>query len=172
MRNVLTSLLPFGDRSCIQGAGSSRGKSEHKEDCYLMQPDQKLDAYRQSLEFVDWALPLTVEVREKSGRPATQVCDHLDYASLSILFNTTEGKNQSQQQIRAMFLEAACSAATECGVCLDALVNKEVCDKPRIQPGKDLLLRVMSTLNTLAASDPLDDIQEELLDDWEADESV
>lgn len=49
----------------------------------------------------------------------------LDRASLSILLNTTEGNGKRQKQGRAKFFDDARGSATECAVCLDALIAKK-----------------------------------------------
>jgi four helix bundle protein len=112
---------------------------------------EKLDVYNLSLEFIGWTTPLITEARGKSGKLVTEVCDHLDRASLSILFNTAEGNGKRQRQIRAKFFDDARGSATECAACLDALSAKAACDESRIQPGKDRLLRIVSMLTKLVA---------------------
>lgn len=112
---------------------------------------EKLDIYNLSLEFISWTTPLITEVRGKSGKLVTEVCDHLDRASLSILFNTAEGNGKRQRQVRAKFFDDARGSATECAACLDALVAKAACNESRIQLGKDTLIRIVSMLTKLVA---------------------
>lgn len=112
---------------------------------------KKLDVYNLSLEFIGWTTPLITEVRGKSGKLVTEVCDHLDRASLSILFKTAEGNGKRQRQIRAKFFDDARGSATECAACLDALAAKTACDESRIQSGKDMLLRIVSMLTKMVA---------------------
>jgi 23S rRNA-intervening sequence protein len=65
---------------------------------------ERLDVYKVELEFVGWVSDL-FEVLSKSPTARTrEVCDHLDRASLSVLFNTAEGNGKRQKQIRAKFL--------------------------------------------------------------------
>ena len=112
---------------------------------------EKLDVYNLSLEFISWTTPLITKVRERSGKLVVEVCDHLDRASLSILFNTAEGNGKRQRQIRAKFFDDARGSATECAACLDALVAKAACEESHIQPGKDTLIRIVSILTKLVA---------------------
>jgi four helix bundle protein len=77
------------------------------------------------------------------------VCDQLDRASLSALLNTAEGNGKRQRPVRAKFFDDARGSATECAACLDALVAKQVATTERIQDGKQLLLRIVSTLTGL-----------------------
>jgi len=124
---------------------------------------EKLDVYNLSLAFISWTAPLITEIREKNGRLVAEVCDHLDRASLSILFNTAEGNGKRQRQVRAKFFDDARGSATECAACLDALVAKAACDQLRIQAGKDTLIRVVSILTKLVAKfDGSDGLHEEV----------
>ena len=52
---------------------------------------EKLDVYRLELRFISWVTALIEEVKKTSGPKVREVCDHLDRASLSSLFNTAEG---------------------------------------------------------------------------------
>jgi four helix bundle protein len=112
---------------------------------------EKLDVYNLSLEFIRWTTSLITAARGKSGKLVIEVCDHLDRASLSILFNTAEGNGKRQRQIRAKFFDDARGSATECAACLDALAAKAACDESRIQSGKDMLLRIVSMLTKLVS---------------------
>jgi four helix bundle protein len=110
---------------------------------------EKLDVYQLTLRFIAWATPLMAEVHERHGKLVTEVCNHLDRASLSALFNTAEGNGKRQRQSRAKFFDDARGSGTECAACLDALVAKGVCPAERIQEGKELLLRIVSMLTKL-----------------------
>jgi four helix bundle protein len=110
---------------------------------------EKLDVYQLSLRFIAWVTPLIAEVRERHGKLVTEACDHLDRASLSVLFNTAEGNGKRQRQTRAKFFDDARGSGTECAACLDALVAKGACATDRVQEGKELLLRIVSILTKL-----------------------
>ena len=108
---------------------------------------EKLDVYRLELELVRWTTGLLAEIRSsRDGVNAREVCDHLDRASLSALFNTAEGNGKRQRQTRSKFFDDARGSATECSACLDALVAKGVCPSHRISEGKDMLVRIVSML--------------------------
>ena len=101
------------------------------------------------LEFVAWVSDL-FELLSKSPTVRTrEVCDHLDRASLSVLFNTAEGNGKRQKQTRSKFFDDARGSATECAAALDALVAKRLMTKAQIQPGKELLERIVSMLTKL-----------------------
>jgi len=117
---------------------------------------EKLDVYQLELEFIAWVTPLIEEVRRKQAARTAEVIDQLDRASLSALLNTAEGNGKRQRQGRAKFFDDARGSATECAACLDALVAKGACELPRIEAGKELLLRIVSMLSKLVQlfSDP------------------
>lgn len=91
-----------------------------------------------------------------------EVCNHLDRASLSALFNTAEGNGKRQSKLRARFFDDARGSAAECASCLDALVAKNVCTDDRIDDGKELLLRIVSMLTKLIMRfSPSSEVREE-----------
>lgn len=110
---------------------------------------EQLDIYQLELSFVAWATDLIEEVRKSSGFKAREVCDHLDRASLSCLFNTAEGNGKRQMKTRGRFFDDARGSTTECAACLDALVAKKVCGAERVVAGKEMLLRMFSMLTKL-----------------------
>jgi len=110
---------------------------------------EKLDVYQRSLEFVAWATELISEVKHNSEGSLREPCDHLDRASLSILFNTAEGNGKRQMRTRAKFFDIARGSATECAACLDALVAKKACSDDRVADGKEVLVRIVSMLTKL-----------------------
>jgi four helix bundle protein len=110
---------------------------------------EKLDVYQLELAFIGWVTSLLDELKaEKAGRVA-EVCDHLDRASLSSLFNTAEGNGKRQRATRAKFFDDARGSATECAACLDALVAKRACTPERVLEGKQMLVRVVGMLTKL-----------------------
>jgi four helix bundle protein len=85
---------------------------------------EKLDVYKLEIQFIEWVTPLIRDSRERYGKLVTEVCDHLDRASLSVLFNTAEGNGKRQRQTRAKFFDDARGSATECAACLDGSWQK------------------------------------------------
>lgn len=73
---------------------------------------EKLDVYQRAVEFVAWATDLIAEVKQISSVSVREACDHLDRASLSILFNTAEGNGKRQMRTRAKFFDIARGSAT------------------------------------------------------------
>jgi len=110
---------------------------------------EKLDVYQLELQFVSWATALLDEVRRAEERQVREVCDHLDRASLSVLFNTAEGNGKRRRNTRGKFFDDARGSATECAARLDALVAKAICTHERVQDGKQMLVRIVSMLSKL-----------------------
>ena len=111
---------------------------------------ERLDVYKVELEFVAWVTDLfEVISKAPAATRSREVCDHLDRASLSILFNTAEGNGKRQRQIRSKFFDDARGSATECAAALDALVAKRLMTRERILAGKELLERIVSMLTRL-----------------------
>jgi four helix bundle protein len=75
----------------------------------------------------------------------------MDRASLSALLNTAEGNGRRQGRQRAKFFDDARGSAIECAACLDASVAKGFAFLERIQPGKEMLVRVVAMLTKLIA---------------------
>jgi four helix bundle protein len=117
----------------------------------------KLDVYQLELAFVGWVAELLLDVKYETG--VREVRDQLDRASLSSLLNTAEGNGKRQRQLRAKFFDDARGSATECAACLDALVAKKACDRERIRPCKEMLVRIAQMLTKMVqlySSDPSD----------------
>jgi four helix bundle protein len=110
---------------------------------------EKLDVYQPELQFIAWVTTLIEEVKASAGSKVREVCNHLDRASLSALFNTAEGNGKRQSKLRGRFFDDARGSAAECSSCLDALVAKNVCYEDRVDEGKDLLYRIVSMLTRL-----------------------
>ncbi len=110
---------------------------------------ERLDVYQLELAFIGWVTSLFEELKDQKGCRIAEVCDHLDRASLSALFNTAEGNGKRQRATRAKFFDDARGSATECAGCLDALVAKRVCLAERLIEGKQMLARVVGMLTKL-----------------------
>ena len=110
---------------------------------------EKLDVYQLELSFIGWVTTLFEELKDQKAAKVTEVCDHLDRASLSALFNTAEGNGKRQRATRAKFFDDARGSATECAGCLDALVVKRVCAPERVLAGKQMLARIVGMLTKL-----------------------
>jgi four helix bundle protein len=110
---------------------------------------EKLHVYQLQLEFIQWVTPLIDESQRRDAGKTAEVRRQLDRASLSVLLNIAEGNGRRQQQTRAKFFDDARGSTSESAACLDALVAKGVCQKERVQPGKEMLLRMCAMLTKL-----------------------
>ena len=125
---------------------------------------EKLDVYQLELQFIARVTPLIEEVIASAGSKVREVCNHLDRASLSALFNTAEGNGKRQSKLRGRFFDDARGSAAECASCLDALVAKGVCTEDRVDKGKDLLYRIVSILTKLVNRfAPAGEVREEVV---------
>ena len=101
---------------------------------------ETLKVYQASLVFVAWVSTLLDEVLKSFA-----VQNQLDRASTSIPLNM-EGSGKFTAPDRCRYYDNARGSALECAACLDVLVAKKiVCDRD-VQPGKELLVPVVSML--------------------------
>ncbi|MBV8098620.1 MAG: four helix bundle protein [Verrucomicrobia bacterium] len=111
---------------------------------------EKLDVYQLELKFLAWATEFLVELIDVPSRVnKRELSDQLDRASLSAVLNTAEGNGRRQGKQRAKFFDDARGSVFECAACLDASVAKKLSSVERIQPGKDLLERIVAILSKL-----------------------
>jgi hypothetical protein len=68
---------------------------------------EKLDVYQLELTFIGWVTVLFEELKDNKAFRIAEVCDHLDRASLSSLFNTAEGNGKRRGASRAKFFDDA-----------------------------------------------------------------
>ncbi|PAW89112.1 MAG: diversity-generating retroelement protein bAvd family protein [Pedosphaera sp. Tous-C6FEB] len=108
---------------------------------------EKLEAYQQSLAFIRWSTALLDKLPAKLS-----VCDQLDRASTSVPLNIAEGNGKFTSPDRCRYLDSARGSALECAACLDVLVAKGRATEAEIDPGKQMLRRVVSLLVGLIRS--------------------
>jgi len=105
---------------------------------------EKLDVYQLELKFLTWVTQFLVNLASLSVTQTRELREQLDRASLSTLLNTAEGNGKRQGRQRARYFDDARGSAIECAACLDASVAKAFSSLEEIQPGKEMLLRVVS----------------------------
>jgi four helix bundle protein len=110
---------------------------------------EKLDVYQLELKFLTWVTQFLVDIAGPSETQKRELITQLDRASLSALLNTAEGNGRRQGRQRARFFDDACGSAIECAACLDASVAKGLAGLERIQPGKEMLVRIVAMLTKL-----------------------
>jgi four helix bundle protein len=117
---------------------------------------EKLEAYQQSLAFIRWATALLDKLPAKLS-----VCDQLDRASTSVPLNIAEGNGKFTSHDRCRYLDSARGSALECAACLDVLIAKGKATEAEVEPGKQLLRRVVSLLVGLIRSNSPDRFYED-----------
>jgi four helix bundle protein len=112
---------------------------------------EKLDVYQLELKFLSWVTQFLADISGPSLAQTRELREQLDRASLSVLLNTAEGNGRRQGRQRAKFFDDARGSAIECAACLDASVAKGFVCSERIQPGKEMLVRIVAMLTKLVA---------------------
>jgi four helix bundle protein len=107
---------------------------------------EKLDVYQLELKFLIWVTQFLAEMSCPSLTQTRELREQLDRASLSALLNNAEGNGRRQGRQRAKFFDDARGSAIECAACLDASVAKGFTAFERIQPGKQMLIRIVAML--------------------------
>lgn len=108
---------------------------------------EKLDAYRNALDFVAWSgeiidrLPTKVAVRNQ-----------LDRASTSVVLNIAEGNGKFALRDRRRYFDIALGSAFESASCLDVLLVRKYVSLEEAQAGKGKLKRTVGTLVGLIRS--------------------
>ena len=110
---------------------------------------EKLDVYQLELRFLTWVTQFLADISGPLPAQSRELREQLDRASLSALLNTAEGNGRRQGRQRAKFFDDARGSAIECAACLDASVAKGFTFSEGIQPGKEMLIRIVAMLTKL-----------------------
>ena len=102
---------------------------------------EKLEVYQASLEFITWTLALLDRLPASAS-----VRNQLDRASTSVPLNIAEGNGKFTSPDRCRFFDNARGSALESAACLDVLVAKRFFGTAEIEPGKTMLVRIVSML--------------------------
>ena len=102
---------------------------------------EKLEVYQASLEFITWTLALLDRLPASAS-----VRNQLDRASTSVPLNIAEGNGKFTSPDRCRFFDNARGSALESAACLDVLVAKRFFGTAEIEPGKAMLVRIVSML--------------------------
>jgi four helix bundle protein len=120
---------------------------------------EKLNVYRNTLEFISWATTVLERVPKSMA-----VHNQLDRASTSIPLNIAEGTGKFTAPDRCRYYDSARGSALECAASLDVLVAKRVLQPDEITEGKDLLRPIVAMLVGLIKSVAPDRMFEESAD--------
>lgn len=108
---------------------------------------EKLNVYKRSLEFVEFADMLLLKQKERIS-----VYDQLDRASTSIPLNIAEGSGKFTSKDKCRFYDIARGSTTESAACLDVLLVKKKIDANENSKGKEILFEIVSMLIGLIKS--------------------
>lgn len=108
---------------------------------------EKLNVYRRSLGFVAWAAEISEKIPAKLSAHG-----QLDRAATSIPLNIAEGNGRHTPADRCRFFDIARGYALECAAVLDVLVAKRVLGESEAEPGKAVLVEIVSMLVGLIRS--------------------
>ena len=122
---------------------------------------EKLDVYREAINFCDWVGEFLPSMSAKAAAK-----DQLDRASTSIPLNIAEGNGKFSARDRARFFEMARGSALECAACLDVLLVRKLTKEELVAAQKERLVRVVEMLVGLLRrfSDRADVLREEAPD--------
>jgi len=121
---------------------------------------EKLRVYKEAIRFVSWCEPLLHKAPKKSA-----VYVQLDRAASSVALNIAEGNGKFSVRDRCRFLDIARGSALESAACLDVLIAKGHFAFEELQPGKQILVGIVSMLVGLVQS--LSDRVKEESDEYE-----
>jgi len=106
---------------------------------------EKLDVYQVSLQFVAWAFELCARIKgnQRFAR------EHLLQASQSITQNIAEGNGKRSRLDRSRYFEISRGSALECASILDVLRVCRTFSPSELEPGKEMLYRIVSMLSRM-----------------------
>jgi four helix bundle protein len=111
---------------------------------------ERLQVYQTSIQFVGW----TGDILEKIPK-SMAAHNQLDRASTSIPLNIAEGNGKTSIPDRCRYFDTAHGSTLECAACLDVLVARKVVTDGEIQPGKEMLISIVSMLvGLIRSNDP------------------
>jgi four helix bundle protein len=102
---------------------------------------EKLDVYRESINFCGWVGEFLPSISAKAAAK-----DQLDRASASIPLNIAEGNGKLSAKDRSRFFEMARGSALECAACLDVLVVRKLTKEESVAAQKERLVRIVEML--------------------------
>lgn len=116
---------------------------------------EKLNVYQESIKFIIWLQQVMKEIPK-----GVAAYGQLDKASTSIPLNIAEGNGKYTSKDRCRFFDIARGSSLDCAAALDVLVAKNILQSKEIEPGKRLLINVVSMLVGLIKSNSEDRVCE------------
>jgi four helix bundle protein len=102
---------------------------------------EKPEVYQESMAFVVWLEPVLQKLSKSIA-----ASDQLNRASTSIVLNLAEVNGKFTGPDCCRFFDMARGSALECAAALDVLVAKGRCGLEDVAPGKQRLVRIVSTV--------------------------
>lgn len=106
---------------------------------------ERLDVYNAAVDSVAIANRILLDLPTGHG----DLADQLRRAATSIVLNIAEGAGEFSKAAKARFYRMARRSGTECAAVLDVVVRLELATRAQCEPGRDLLLRVVSMLTNM-----------------------
>ena len=107
----------------------------------LLFDHERLEVYREALSFIGWVTPILEGLLK-----ASDVKDHLERASNSIVLNIAEGNGKYAPKDRCRFFDTAHGSTLECAAALDILVAKQKITGEAVRTGKERLQHIVRML--------------------------
>ena len=108
---------------------------------------ERLDVYRQSVEFAGWSQQIFASLKASDSTRS-----QLERASTSIPLNIAEGNAKSSKKDRARFWRIALGSTLECAAILDVLVVRGIKTEKETAQGREHLERIVAMLIALLKS--------------------
>ena len=107
---------------------------------------ERLDVYTAAVDFVALAHRIILALPTGHG----DLADQLRRASTSVVLNIAEGAGEFSKPAKANFFYGiARRSATECAAVLDVAVWLELIGRQLCEPGRELLIRIVSMLTNM-----------------------
>ena len=106
---------------------------------------QRLDVYRDSLEFLGVATRLASSL----GRTQAELADQLQRAAMSVPLNIAEGSGKFTRDATRYYIIAR-GSALECAAIMDVLETLALIDSNRLDGPREVLRRTIARLTRLA----------------------
>jgi four helix bundle protein len=106
---------------------------------------ERLDVYKAAIAF----LALVDEILEHLPKGRGHLADQLERAATRISFNIAEGAGEFAGNEKARIYRIARRSATECAAILDVCRVRKLVAEPRLDVGRDLLVRIVAMLTRM-----------------------
>ncbi len=106
---------------------------------------ERLDVYKTAIAF----LAMVDEFLEHLPKGRGHLADQLERAATSVVFNIAEAAGEFASHEKARIYRIARRSATECAAILDVCRVRRLVGEPRLDVGRDLLVRIVAMLTKM-----------------------